>query len=131
VRRTFSRGLSLSLNYMWSHEIDDGSDGSGDGDSLVAQDVSCLHCDRASGAFDARHVVNANGVYELPFGPSKPFLNQPGLLRSIFGSWDLNSIVSAHTGFPVNVTVDRDASAVPDGNTKSQRPDLVPGVSLS
>jgi hypothetical protein len=53
-------------------------------------------------------------------------------LRRVFGSWDLTTIVTARTGLPVNVTVDRAASAVPDGNSSSpQRPDLVPGVSLT
>jgi hypothetical protein len=131
LKRTFSHGLLFSANYMWSHEIDDGSDGSGDGDSLVAENVSCFACEHASGAFDARHVVNANVVYELPFGADKPYLNQSGIVRSIFGAWEVTSIVSAHTGFPVNVTVDRSASSVPDGNTNNQRPDLVPGVSLT
>ena len=131
LRRTFSRSLLLSANYMYSHEIDDGSDGSGDGDSLVAQNVACLACERASGAFDARHVLNASAVYELPFGAGKAYLSGPGLLRSILGAWDLTSIVSAHTGFPVNVTLDRDASAVPDGNTRNQRPNVVPGVALT
>jgi hypothetical protein len=37
----------------------------------------------------------------------------------------------ARTGFPVNVTIDRSASAVPDGNTTDQRPNLVAGVSLT
>jgi hypothetical protein len=130
VKRSFSRGLLLSINYAWSHEIDDGSNGSGDGDSLTPQNVACQRCERASGAFDARHVVNANALYELPFGSGKPYLNQPGAVRDIFGSWQLSSIVSAHTGFPVNVTVDRSSSDVPDGNTNNQRPDLVPGVPL-
>jgi len=131
VRRTFSRGLLLSVNYMWSHEIDDGSNGSGDGDSLTPQNVACQPCERASGAFDARHVLSANAVYELPFGPSKSYLNEAGFLRTVFGSWEVSSIVSARTGFPVNVTVDRSASDVPDGNTNNQRPDLVPGVPLT
>lgn len=131
LRRSFSQGLLLAVNYMYSHEIDDGSNGSGDGDSLVAQNVACLACERASGAFDARHVVSANTIYELPFGTGKPFVSEPGLLSSIFGSWELTSMVSAHTGFPVNVTIDRDASAVPDGNSRNQRPNLVPGVSLT
>lgn len=130
LRRTFSAGLLLSANYMYSHEIDDGSDGSGDGDSLVAQNVSCLRCERSSGAFDTRHVANASAVYEFPIGAGKPYLNEPGILRSIFGSLELTSLISAHTGFPVNITIDRDASAVPDGNTRNQRPNLVPGVSL-
>ena len=130
VKRSFSRGLLLSVNYTWSHEIDDGSNGSGDGDSLTPQNVACQPCERASGAFDARHVVNANAVYELPFGVGKPYLNQPGVVRDVFGSWQVSTLVIAHTGFPVNVTVDRSSSAVPDGNTNNQRPDLVPGVPL-
>ena len=130
VKRSFSRGLLLSVNYTWSHEIDDGSNGSGDGDSLTPQNVACQPCERASGAFDARHIVNANAVYELPFGVGKPYLTQPGVVRDVFGSWQLSTLVIAHTGFPVNVTVDRPSSAVPDGNTNNQRPNLVPGVPL-
>jgi hypothetical protein len=131
LRRTFRQGLLFSVNYTFSHEIDDGSMGSGDGDSMTPQNVACAACDRASGTFDVRHVVNANTVYELPFGTGKPYLNSPGVLRSIFGSWQLTSIFTARTGFPVNVTITRPASAVPDGNTNNQRPDLVPGVSLT
>jgi hypothetical protein len=131
VKRSFSHGFLLSANYMWSHEIDDGSDGSGDGDSLVAENVACQSCERADGIWDVRHVFNANAVYQLPFGPGKPFLNQPGIWSSIVGSWELTSMVVARTGFPVNVTIDRSSSVVPDGNTTDQRPDLVPGVSLT
>ena len=79
VKRSFSHGFLVSANYMWSHEIDDGSDGSGDGDSLVPQNVACPPCERAGGIWDARHVFNANAVYQLPFGPGKPYLNQPGI----------------------------------------------------
>jgi len=131
LKRSFSRGLLLSANYMWAHEIDDGSNGSGDGDSLVAENVACQECDRADGIWDVRHVFNANAVYQLPFGQGRAFLNQPGILRSIAGSWDLTSMVVARTGFPVNVTIDRSSSLVPDGNTTDQRPDIVPGVSLT
>jgi hypothetical protein len=131
MKRTFSQGFLFSANYMWSHEIDDGSNGSGDGDSLVAENVGCPACERASGAFDARHVVNASLIYELPFGAGKPYLNQRGAAQFLLGGWQVTSIVSAHTGFPVNVTIDRSSSAVPDGNTNSQRPNLVPGVSLT
>jgi hypothetical protein len=131
VKRSFSRGFLLAANYMWSHEIDDGSDGSGDGDSLVPQNVACPACERASGIWDARHVFNANGIYELPFGPNKPYLNQPGFLRAIAGSWQVSSTALARTGFPVNVLVNRSSASVPDGNSTSSRPDLVPGVSLT
>jgi len=116
---------------MWSHEIDNGSNGSGDGDSLVAQNVACQPCERADGIWDVRHVFNANVVYELPFGMGKPYLSEPGIARSILGSWEITSMAVARTGFPVNVTVDRKSADTPDGNTNNQRPDLVPGVSLT
>ncbi len=131
VKRSFSHGFLFSANYMWSHEIDDGSNGSGDGDSVVAQNVACQPCERADGIWDARHVFNASGVYELPFGRGKAFLNQPGFASALFGSWELTSTFIARTGFPINVTVDRASSDTPDGNTTSQRPDRVPGVPLT
>ncbi len=36
LRRPFSRGLLVTANYMWSHEIDNGSNGSGDGDEIAS-----------------------------------------------------------------------------------------------
>lgn len=131
VKRSFSRGLLFSANYMWSHELDDGSDGSGDGDSLVPQNVACPQCEWASGIWDVRHVVNANAIYQLPFGPGRSYLNQPGILSTIARDWELTSVALARTGFPVNVLVNRSSASVPDGNSTDQRPDLVPGVSMT
>ena len=133
LKRTFSRGLLASANYTWAHEIDDDSNGSGDGDSITPQNVSCqptgapLCGEYSSGAFDVRHVFNANAIYELPFGAGKAFLNQPGGLRAIFGSWSLSSTFTVRTGFPVNITT---SATGPDGNTNEQRPDVVPGQPL-
>ena len=133
LKRNFSRGLLVSANYTWSHSIDDGSNGSGDGDSLPAQNVSCwppgaAQCgERASSAFDARHVFNANFIYELPFGAGKKYLSQPGFMTAVFGNWQISSIFIARTGFPVNLTT---SGTGPDGNTNSQRPNLVPGQPL-
>jgi hypothetical protein len=131
LKRSFSHGFLFSSNYQWSHEIDDGSNGSGDGDSLVAQNVSCQTCERADGIWDVRHVFNASVVYQLPFGIGKRFLSQSGFWRNVAGSWQLTSTAIARTGFPVNVTIDRSSSIVPDGNTTDQRPNLVLGVSLA
>ncbi|HZR28208.1 MAG TPA: carboxypeptidase regulatory-like domain-containing protein [Terriglobales bacterium] len=128
LQRSFKHGLLFSLNYLWSHEIDDGSLGGGDSD--FPQNPECRACERASGDFDARHTFNANLVYELPFGSGRTYLNQPGILRALLGSWNLTSILAGRTGLPVNVTLSRSGAAVPDGNTQNQRPNLVPGVSL-
>jgi hypothetical protein len=115
---------------MWSHEIDNGSNGSGDGDEISPQNPLCLACDRASGAWDARHVVNGNAVYQLPFGLGKPMLNQHGLANAIAGGWELTTNALARTGFPVNVLMPSSYTA-PDGASGTERPDLVKGVSLT
>ncbi len=130
LRRAFSRGFLVTANYMWSHEIDNGSNGSGDGDEISPQNPLCMACDRASGAWDARHVLNANAVYQLPFGPGKPMLSQPGLASAVAGNWEVTTTALARTGFPVNVLMPSSYTAA-DGASGTQRPDLIPGVSLT
>ena len=130
LRRPFSNGLLVTANYAYTHEIDNGSNGSGDGDEISPQNAMCLACDRASGAWDARHVVNGNAVYQLPFGLGKPFLNEGGVTNAVAGNWELTTTALARTGFPVNVLMPSSYTA-PDGNSGTQRPDLVPGVSLT
>jgi hypothetical protein len=133
LRRSFAHGLLASANYTWSHELDDDTNGSGDGDSITPQNVSCLptgapQCgERADSAFDARSVFNANLIYELPFGPGKSYLSQSGWMGALLGSWQFSGVVYARTGFPVNLTT---SATGPDGNTVDQRPNLVPGQPL-
>ncbi len=130
MRRTFSNGLLVAANYAYTHEIDNGSNGSGDGDEISPQNPLCLSCEWASGAWDARHVVNGNAVYELPFGRGKQMLNQGGIASAVAGNWQLTTAALARTGFPVNVLLPGSYTA-PDGASGTQRPDLVPGVPLT
>ena len=51
MRRPFANGFLLSANYAYTHEIDNGSNGSEDGDNISPQNALCLACDRASGAW--------------------------------------------------------------------------------
>jgi len=127
VHRRFVRGLLFQMNYMWSHGIADASIGSGE--SITLQHMACRACDRSSTNIDVRHNMIANAIYELPFGRGKQWLTS-GLASHVFGGWELAGIASARTGLPVNITMSRKASALPDGNTSSQRPNLVPGVPI-
>jgi hypothetical protein len=112
LRRQFYRRWTLSANYMWSHALND--DGIGGGESDVPQNVSCRACEKASSDFDVRHVFNANAVFRLPWGV------------------EFSGVATSRSGLPVNVTVDRANSALPDGNSisGSERPNLVLGVPL-
>jgi hypothetical protein len=131
ARREFQHGFLLSLNYMWSHSINDDSIGGGESDT--PQDSFCRSCDKASSDNDVRHVFNLSAVYSLPFGSGKTYLSSPSIARSILGNWELSSIATAQTGLPVNITVDRSNGAVPGDYSVSgeERPNYVYGVSLT
>ncbi|MDR1990663.1 MAG: TonB-dependent receptor [Acidobacteriaceae bacterium] len=112
-------GLSDTTNYMLSHATDDGS--SGGGGAGYPQNVACTSCEWADSSIDSRHVFTSYLTYDMPFARDNTFL----------GGWQIAGILTGHTGMPINVTVTRRATDMPDGNTLSaQRPDLVPGVPL-
>jgi hypothetical protein len=119
--------MLVQMNYMWSHGITDASIGAGE--SIAFQNMACRACDRSSTSVDVRHNMTASAIYNLPFGPGKRFFNA-GLPSRILSGWELAGIASARTGLPVNITMTRKATALPDGNTSSQRPNLVPGVPI-
>jgi hypothetical protein len=131
LQRSFTHGLLLSANYTYSHEIDQGAAGAGGIYSDNPQNPACPSCELASGDYDIRHVLNANSVYDLPFGTGRMFLSQPGIANTILGHWSLTAIGTARTGQDVNVTEDRSSKSVATGYTTAQRPNRVPGVSLT
>lgn len=128
LNRQFSSGFLFGINYLWSHSTNDGS--TGGGEQTYPQNVACRICERASSDQDIRSSFTANTVYQLPFGHGRAFLNH-GLSSQILGGWQVSGIAIARTGLPLNVTISRSASTIPDGNSSSpQRPDLVQGVSF-
>jgi Carboxypeptidase regulatory-like domain len=129
LERRFSSGLSFQSRYTWSHSINDGSVGGGE--SNGPENVNCLPCDKGPSVFDVRDNVTVNTVYELPFGPGKPFLSDAGVLGKIVGGWELGGIGVWHTGHPLTITMNISPDQLPDGNDQTtQRPDLVPGVPI-
>ena len=127
LERRFSSGLSFQSRYTWSHSINDGSVGGGE--SNGPENVNCLRCDKGPSVFDIRHNFATNLVYELPFGPGKPYLSDSGAMGKIVGGWSVSSIGLWHTGHPLTVTMNINSTQLPDNNDQTtQRPDLVPGV---
>ncbi len=127
LERRFSSGLSFQGRYTWSHSINDGSVGGGE--SNGPENVNCLQCDKGPSVFDVRNNVAVNGVYELPFGPGKPFLSGSGVMGRIVGGWSLSSVGLWHTGHPLTISMNINPTQLPDGNDQTnQRPDIVPGV---
>ena len=128
VNRRFHNGLFLAGNYTYSHALNDGSVGAGDADA--AQNIACFRCDYATSDFDARHSGTFSAVYDLPFGRGRRYLTNGGASDLIAGGWSVNTLLIARAGLPVNITLSRKSSELPDGNNVDQRPNRIPGVPL-
>jgi len=127
LHRRVARGLNWGTEYMWSHSINDNSTGGGEGSQ--PQIAICRACDRGNSNQDVRHTMTSNWVYQLPFGADQRFLKS-GPASKILGGWEMSGIFTARTGRMLTIGISRSSSAVPDGNTSAQRPNIVPGVSI-
>ncbi|HLK65756.1 MAG TPA: TonB-dependent receptor [Bryobacteraceae bacterium] len=129
LRRNMNTGLLVSANYQYSHGISDGANGDGESDSL--QNNNCRTCERGNADFDVRHNFTASVIWIVPAGKGRRFLgSSTGIANALLGGWQLSGIGVARTGLPLNVTLSRSASALPDGINSNQRPDVVLGQPL-
>jgi hypothetical protein len=54
--------------------------------------------------FDIRHNLNANVLFDLPFGHNKPFLSSAGnVMNAIVGDWQVSGIFRYSSGLPTSV----------------------------
>jgi len=93
LNRHFAQNLAGSINYTYSHCIDEGSFTSSleEFASLLVDSYNQKY-DRGNCVFDLRNNFNANGLYALPFKGN----------RFVEG-WQFSTILAIHTGTPVNV----------------------------
>lgn len=101
------RGLQIEANYTLSHTLGNGGGaGQSGGPYTQSQPIMTLHDPRLNyrpAAFDIRHVLHANGVYDLPIGRGKPWLNDNKVVSRVIGNWIVGSIVTVQTGTPTQV----------------------------
>ncbi|MGH9722324.1 MAG: hypothetical protein ACRD8O_19105, partial [Bryobacteraceae bacterium] len=91
-------GYSVSLSYTWSH-----SRGYGAENSVSSPRVAIPEFWRKNYGptpVDVRHNFAGTAVIELPFGRGKRWAGD-GAAAAVLGGWQLNSVASLHTGFPV------------------------------
>jgi hypothetical protein len=122
--------LLVAANYQWSHSIDDGSVGGAE--ATVPQNQNCLSCDRASSLFDMRSYFTSSAIWQLPMGRGKTLFGDANpIVNALVGGWQLAGVGTIRSGLPLNVTISRSAKALPDQINTNQRPNVVPGVSIS
>jgi len=91
VERRFARGFSIQGSYTWSkfmEAIDRLNDTDPTPHHVVAQQ-------------DRPQRVVINGIYELPFGRGKRWLNVGGWLNAVVGGWQAQGIYQGQSGPPL------------------------------
>ena len=122
----FSHGLQFRFNYTFAKSLDTHSSSflanEGVGGTTTTMFPENPKLDWGRSNFGVADRVSANLSYELPFGKGKAFLpNASGLANIFVGGWQLNSIISAQTGFPFTPLVGFNQS----GSGDTRAPDRV------
>src|SRR5882724_9775771 len=93
-------GLTSTLNYNWSHSIDDSSD-SDDFVQNAAQptDSTRPESNRGNSNFDVRNRLTWNFIYNFP---------NPSAMKKLTNGWGLNGIVTVQSGQPFHLVFSED-----------------------
>jgi hypothetical protein len=112
LRHAMAAGLQFDFNYVYSKSIDVGSNAErvngfeSNGLAFNSQVINAFSPNlwRAPSDFDTTHQLNANWVWDLPYGRSRHWgSSAKGLMNGIFGGWGLNGIYRWTSGFPFSV----------------------------
>ncbi|HET6852035.1 MAG TPA: TonB-dependent receptor, partial [Pyrinomonadaceae bacterium] len=116
-QRRLSRGLQSLVSYTWSKSEDTASNDSSSNTPAARLDPEL---DRGPSNFDVRHAFSAAVTYNLP-------MIQTGRIgKAITRNWGVDTIFTARSATPVNVTYNRNFGF----GTFGFRPDVVPDVPL-
>ena len=110
LRQRLGETLSYDINYTFSKSFDNAS-GLQTGASFGSQFIlnSLRQQDSyAVSDFDTTHVLNANFIFQVPFGKGKKFFNGIGTLAdTLLGGWQLAGIYRYNSGQPISSPFDQ------------------------
>ncbi|MBI2686893.1 MAG: TonB-dependent receptor [Acidobacteria bacterium] len=126
LTKKYANGFSGLLSYTYAKSIDETSGiRVNGGDTLFPQNSYCMRCERALSTFDTRHRMTTSVLYDLPVGRGRKFEIANSFANAIIGGWQVGSIVTVSTGFPMTVGSGSDRSNTGSGN---DRPNYISGV---
>ncbi len=110
LRRRMAQGMLFDFNYTFSKSIDSASDAERTNNDTVTNGLGgqiinswAPAAQQGLSDFDARHQINANWTYELPFGRGKRFAGSShGVLNALIGGWALSGLVRWANSYPTS-----------------------------
>jgi len=108
LKQEFSHGLQFDFNYTYSHAIDLASDaeriGTWGGEDSWITNAWDPRQGIGPADFDLRHQLNANWVWQLPFGAGRAIGTDMGKAAdALVGGWQISGLARWSSGFPVTV----------------------------
>jgi outer membrane receptor protein involved in Fe transport len=101
IRDIKHSGLTVRMNYTWSHAIDELSDtfsSSANQFNLGYTNAFDPRLDYGNAYFDNRHRVALSAIYELPFARG-----MHGVAKAVLDGWEFTPIFTARTGAPYTI----------------------------
>jgi hypothetical protein len=101
--RRFQNGFSAQAAYAFSKTIDD-FDFDATFNSFVVTSVQNnynLRAERSVAIPDQTHLLSWAFVWQLPVGKGRAFLNRGGIWNALLGGWNLSSLSTLTSGFPL------------------------------
>jgi hypothetical protein len=112
LRHSMAAGFQFDLNYTYSKAIDVGSNAErvngfeSSGLAFNSQVINAFSPDlwRAPSDYDTTHQLNANWVWDLPYGHGRHWGGGGNkFLNGVFGGWGFNGLYRWTSGFPFSV----------------------------
>lgn len=101
LQKRFSQGYQFDVNYTYSFSKDNNSSVANTVFGGLICDLTNLERCYGSSDFDIRHLVNINGIWELPFGRGKWIAGDaPGWVDQIIGGFQMSGIFTYRSGLP-------------------------------
>jgi hypothetical protein len=103
TQKRFSSGLSFLVSYTLSKTMSNTDTGFSTF-NFGSENKFNQKSEWSIAGNDQRHLLNISGVYELPIGPGKKFLNKGGqLAKNIVGGWQFTGVFQYASGTPLTV----------------------------
>jgi hypothetical protein len=106
MTKQLTRGLSLNANYAWQRSIN------------FSNQYATWNKQVGKGRDDStrEQQLVAYGLYELPFGHGRQFLDKSnGLVNEFVGGWQLSPVLNLESGLPFTLSVNNCGDFLPQG----------------
>ena len=104
VRRRFSDGLLVDGSYTFAKSL---SNMFANSSSVFSQPTTLrdLDYDKGPSPFDLRQAIKINGIYELPFGPGRRWLDiKTPVLGKLLEGWQIGGVARIQSGTPLRLS---------------------------